>query len=570
MKKRAASGTHIRRETRIPVILGLACVLVVSWFAVQQITVPGFFRVHDDTQAARVAEMGRALRDGQFPVRWVENLGYGYGYPIFNFYGPLPYYLGGFLYASGVPVLEATKFMYAAGVILSGIAMYAVLYSYTGAAGAVTGAALYLMAPYRAVQVYVRGAVGEYYVLIFWPVIVHAVLLTKSDLHRKTGIVLGSVALAGAVVSHTLMGYATAVILGTGVLLYGVYRFSRTGKPGGAPAFLLMIALGLMMSAFFWLPAVAEMGYTAVSTQVSSTADFRNHFVCPVQLWSSTWGFGGSAPGCDHDGLSFMLGKLHILTAVTGGILWAIGRFTRITKGLLITSFALFITGIFLTLEWSLPLWGVIPGFAYIQYPWRFLSVAGLGIAMLGSFVVMPFPKGLVRVSAAALIVISVVWLNAGRFRPQYIYDADSLMLEDVSDIRQRVSRISDEYLPPDIIRPDDVSGAFFDRPPAETQVSVSEIVSSSQVYQYAAETAVPARIRILTAYFPGFTYTVNGESVEPSIRGGFPEFDVPAGQSVITLRFTDTPVRTAANTMSVMAVLIVSFIYVRSRQTRS
>ena len=84
--------------------IGLIIVVILSFFMIKPLWVNGYFPMHDDTQVARVVEMGRALRAGQFPVRWVSDLGYGYGYPIYNFYGPLPYYAGGALQAMGVTV----------------------------------------------------------------------------------------------------------------------------------------------------------------------------------------------------------------------------------------------------------------------------------------------------------------------------------------------------------------------------------------------------------------------------------------------------------------------------------
>ena len=69
----------------------------VSVLAIYPFFHSGFFPIHDDTQVQRVFEMKTALKDGMFPVRWVPDLGYGYGYPIFNFYAPLPYYIGGFI-----------------------------------------------------------------------------------------------------------------------------------------------------------------------------------------------------------------------------------------------------------------------------------------------------------------------------------------------------------------------------------------------------------------------------------------------------------------------------------------
>src|SRR3989344_3007175 len=103
---------------------GLILVLILSFWAIKPLFVNGFFPMHDDTQVARVFEMGKALRDGMFPVRWVQDLGYGYGYPIFNFYAPFAYYVGGLFNIIGFNALIATKMMMGLGIILSGIFMY--------------------------------------------------------------------------------------------------------------------------------------------------------------------------------------------------------------------------------------------------------------------------------------------------------------------------------------------------------------------------------------------------------------------------------------------------------------
>src|SRR3989304_8667893 len=88
---------------------GLILVLIFSILTIRPLLSPGFFPMHDDTQVARVFEMAKSLSDGMFPVRWVEDLGYGAGYPVFNFYSALPYYIGGILTVLGISALESTK-----------------------------------------------------------------------------------------------------------------------------------------------------------------------------------------------------------------------------------------------------------------------------------------------------------------------------------------------------------------------------------------------------------------------------------------------------------------------------
>lgn len=68
-------------------ILILAVLLVIP--AIAPLFHKGFFTMHDDQQVVRLYEMDQALAAGQFPARWIANLGFGFGYPLFIFYPPL-------------------------------------------------------------------------------------------------------------------------------------------------------------------------------------------------------------------------------------------------------------------------------------------------------------------------------------------------------------------------------------------------------------------------------------------------------------------------------------------------
>src|SRR5438105_14238845 len=131
--------------------LPLLFVLIFSYWAIKPLFISGFFPIHDDTQVARVFEMKKSLADGMFPARWVADLGYGYGYPIFNFYAPLAYYTGG-LFAFVFDALIATKLMMVFGILLAGIFMYLFAREFWGEIGGVVSGALYLYAPYHAVD----------------------------------------------------------------------------------------------------------------------------------------------------------------------------------------------------------------------------------------------------------------------------------------------------------------------------------------------------------------------------------------------------------------------------------
>lgn len=548
----------------VPILIILIC----SYMAVRPLFMSGFFPMHDDTQVARVITMGRAIKEGQFPVRWVSDLGYGYGYPIFNFYAPLPYYFGGILYALGVPALIATKIMFGVGIVLPSITMYLAVFESIGVFGAIVASIYYLFTPYHAVQIYVRGAVGEYWILIFWPLVIYG-LLGSQRKHVSQSILWGSIGLAGSMLSHTLLGYATVVITSVGLLVYWLARWvmHRPDKKGFVTHIIMMV-LGLGLSAFFWLPALIEMGSTNVSAQVNATANYADHFVCLMQLWTSQWGFGGSARGCTSDGLSFMLGKLNILLALASIVIWKLRpRKPYGTYLWLATTAAL--VGIVLTLQVSAPVWHVLPKFAFMQYPWRFLSLATFGLSLLAGYAVHVATSTRGRIVLACAVVGMVVLMDAKWFVPQYVYTKDSKAFETREDIRWRVSKISDEYLPASLPRPNSESEIVSDTIVSGVPIGVTPIFMRATESRIAVESSTSAEITLNIASFPGWTYSINGIRRAPLLVKGLPTFRIDAGQSVVAAIFIDTPIRTIANSVTALTFIFGALAYVNYKKTK-
>jgi len=551
-------------------LCGFIIILILSFFIIRPLFTPGYFPMHDDTQIARVVVMGRALRQGQFPVRWVSDLGYGYGYPIFNFYGPLPYYIGGFLYALGLSGLLATKIMMGIGLVGAGLAMYFTLSEIVGVLGGILGATLYMLAPYHAVQAYVRGSVGEYYALIFLPLIFLGLWRVCTRKHGISGVLLGSFGIAGLIVSHAILGYAGVLFIGIILLLYATYFFRKviTGDKIKKIFFLFMLGLGL--SAFFWLPAITEMRYTNVASQITNTANFRDHFVCPIQLWDSVWGYGGSSKGC-LDGLSFKVGKIHLLIGLVV-LLGIIFGFIRNIRGKYISGIGLSILllSCFFMLSVSQPVWQVLPLFAYVQYPWRFLTFAIFGVSLIASQIVYLPTSKLLRVVCVGICIIGVVFVEAKRFVPQYTYNRPAADFETDIDIRYRASKISDEYLPGDVLRPKEAQNVVRDTI-AKSDFYTVEIMEISDTYKKIAFHANgDTRARINTAYFPGWHYVVNVDDITPAIDHGLPTIPIPSGYSVMQMRFTDTPVRTIGNVISLLSIGICLYLYDKHKKTIS
>jgi len=100
-------------------------VLLFSLFVIIPFFQKGYFPTHDGEWAVvRLSDMYREVKDMQIPPRISGNLNFGYGYPLFNFAYPFPYYTGLILIALGVGLVNSIKILFGLSVIASSIIMY--------------------------------------------------------------------------------------------------------------------------------------------------------------------------------------------------------------------------------------------------------------------------------------------------------------------------------------------------------------------------------------------------------------------------------------------------------------
>lgn len=572
---------------------------MLSFFAVKPLFVQGFFPMHDDTQVARVFEMGKALKDGVFPVRWVKDLGYGYGYPIFNFYAPLSYYAGGFFSLLGFDALLATKIMMGLGIALAGVFMYVFAREFWGDLGGVVSGLLYLYIPYHALDIYVRGDVAEYWAYAFIPLVffgLHKVFSTSNSNKRAYAqsfkwIGLGALGYCGVILSHNLTAMMVTPFVVAVALFYG-FVSNKNKKVFTLYSLSCTLLLGLLLSAFYWIPALFEMRYTNALSQVGGGANFRDHFVCINQFWDSPWGFGGSIPGC-IDGLSFKIGKLHLLLGFLAVGLSALLLFRKkilmsfkeindydMEFAAIALSFFGFIVSVFLMLEISRSIWEAIPPMAFFQYPWRFLILVSFFLSFLAGslFWLMQIignkSKYLItaRYVISAAVILALVIFAGRLFQPQTMYAKKSSDYTSTKALQWTASRISDEYMPENFAKPEsimDLPGSKF------SIVNGIAKIRTFWAKTQRATAVVDARnntvLRIALADFPAWRVFVDQREKSFSVTNRGIIISMSSGLHTVDVRFEQTILEKIANLLSLagVAVLIIAIIYVRKKSNR-
>lgn len=523
--------------------------------------------MHDDTQVSRVFEMKQALADGQFPVRWVSDLGYNYGYPIFNFYAPFAYYVGGFISLSGLDALTATKLMMILGVVLSGIFMYLLAREFWGEVGGVVSGLLYVYAPYHAVNIYVRGAVAEFWAYAFLPLIflgLYKLFVLLTHKHSSNYLLwlwtaIGAIGYAGIIISHNLTAMmVTPFLFATALIFLMLVRKDKQKRQ----LFFLFLPLffGIILSAFYWLPTLQEMHYTNVLSVVGGKSDVNLHFVCPSQLLNSPWGFGGSVAGC-VDGMSFKIGKMHLALTIFAlmalAFLWKGQR----SKFIIAATFLVFlILSVLLMFRESAFLWNAFSQMAYFQFPWRFLLLVSFFMSFLAgaSFFVLQTKINRFAVYGISGITIGgILILNAGLFVPQSMLPKTAAHYTNSDVLTWKTSKISDEYLPRDFKKP--LKKSEVPTKKITLQDPKARIVSlQTKTHEITALIDTPNKTRasLAVAYFPAWQVFIDKEKVGYSVFNRGLYITVPAGKHVLTVSFIQTPIEVLANIASLTGVL--------------
>jgi len=545
-------------------------VLIFSFWALAPLFHPGFFPMHDDEQIVRLYELHQALSGGQFPPRWVGNLGFGYGYPFYNFYPPLVYYLGEIFYLLGFSLIASTKIVMGLGFVLSGVFIYFLAKEFFGKVGGLVAAVFYIYAPYHSLDLYVRGALAEFYTFVFLPAVFWS---TRRLIKEKSlkWVIINSLFLSCLLLSHNFI----ALILMP--FYFAFVAFLLLFEKAKKKAMLLVSAsfvLFLGLTCYFWLPALAEKKYTLVDTILTrELANYKLHFVYLRQLWQSPWGYGGSIYGLE-DGLSFAVGKPHLILSFLAGILGIYLLWKRKRAGLFfVFCFLLFAFSLFMTSFHSQLIWDRLKPLWYLQFPWRFLIFAALFSSLLAGGMVGYLFNWLKKnqwwkwVAVMIPIAMTIV-LSQDYFKPERYLEVNDSDYTSEEDLKWRVSGLSFEFVPKGVAtKLSDIDTTQLDITQEEIAKSSHQVLSGdlevkeikNLPHKKIFETKGEGELRVNVYHFPGWRAFIDKEEIKIKETGKLKlvTLDLPAGEHQVEVVFANTPVRSLANIISLAAIAI-------------
>lgn len=524
--------------------------------AVWDLLQPGFFPMHDDLQVFRLYEVDKCFQDFQIPCRWVPDAGFGYGYPLMQFYPPMPYYPMQLLKMMGLGFFWPVKIMFALSFIVSGFGMYLLAKEFFGKKGGLLSAVMYVYAPYHSVDVYVRGAMNEAWGMAWFPFVLLYIYRLVTGKNNKKDFLLLSIFLSLQLTSHNVM----TMVFAPSAIIWAIFWLIQSKNFSKIKDLIISGLLGVGLSAFFFIPVVLEQKFVHVDSMIVGYFNFLAHFADIKQLFfSSLWGYGGSTWG-PEDGMSFSVGLLQWIFALVAGII-ALFNFKKNKLNSLIiwmfVSFALFYA--FLTHSRSSFIWNHISILQFAQFPWRLVALAVFYFSFCAGFLLsVKVGETQKKILLASFITIIIFW-NLPFFRvDKHLTVSFQEKLSGLQWENQVTGGIFD-YLPRSAPKP---PGAPAFNYPIYIQGlgGIKQYLSGTNWQEFTANTSSTSAQIMLPLYsYPGLVVKLDGQKTafqsDPEL--GRVILEIPQGEHHVSAKIGTTKVRLFSDLTTLLSLII-------------
>ncbi len=525
---------------------------------------PGYIDTHDGNyHLLRLMDMHRSIEDGGYYIRWLPDLNSGYGSPIFNFYPPLAYYVAELFHIVGLGFIDSMKSTYFIGFLLSGIAMYMFARDVLGEKAGLVAAVAYIYAPYHLVDVYVRGAFGEFLSFGLIPLVLWSFYRLANTGDRRYA-VSAALSYALLITTHNV----NALIFTPIFLLYIVFLRSKERRRHDFAKFAFLAMLyGIGLSAFYWLPALYESQFIQIYRTTYGYFGYPLHFVYPKQLFLPYWGYGYSVPGI-KDEMSFQIGTAYVMLSLLSVVLIKrAGEKHRVAKPHITLFLIITAIGIMLMLPASTPVWALLPYVEFIQFPWRMLGVTMLTTSFLCGATTLLFEDRLKDLAVLFLLLILIL-PPLGYAKANYTHINESKWTPERILESGYSATARNDYLPITVLEITNKSAP--DRISVISGNAIVELLEHrATVYRIRVHADTKAEIRVDNYWFPGWRTYVDDMEVEiKDNKFGVIQFEVPTGNHIVLIRFEDTFIRKVGKAVSYMSLLLLSALYFYERET--
>ncbi len=532
---------------------------------------------------SRIEGIASGLASGQFPVKIYPSLLQGQGYANGVFYGDILLYIPAILRLVGFS-LQSSYRIYVALVNLATILVSYYCFSkmFGSRLTGFLGSALYSLNLYRYMCIYNRAAVGEYSAMIFLPLIFYslwAIFTQPTERpHYKKLWIPGVIGYSGLIQTHILTCGMAAIftILACLICIRKVFR---------KKSFLVLskIVLYTALANLWFLVPFADYTLTGSFRIATAGHDIWNTLANsaePLQVLDPfVRATGGSAllwdgiqdDACLSVGIALLLGSLLL------PLLWLDPAFQTSAQNRL-GKVGLGFGVLALVMATTLFPWYMIGSIlspvekfiSTMQFTWRFLSLAGLFLAVAcAAGLHLLRLKNKKFFANAALILGFLAIASTGYFYHDLYENKYSDVYYDFADVmshtdhtpfqKQLVQLSGSEYLPAEC----DLDEVWLLNSPDydSDAVELTDYTQSALRADFSAEnhSAESQKITVPFLAYKGYQAALNGQEIPVSCSSkGQVQLELPAGFSGnVTVRFVEPIYWRVAEAISLICILL-------------
>ncbi len=508
---------------------------------------------------AKAYDLWNSLSFGIFPVHWASILNATYGYPLFLFTYPLPYYAIAIPKFIGISFIASEKFSIALVFVLSGVGMYLLLKQFLNKNSSALGAILYLFAPYHLVDLHFRVALGELFAFAFLPLIFYSMLRISSRPIKRY------VALLFFTYSCLVLSHQAITLIATPfIILFPLFILIRLKGLSGTfwkkeawkviPIYISLFCAFLATS-FYWLPVVEGTAHT-LQVEFSKHISFEN----PTLYFISPWRMGFLYQGPIGQ-LSFPMGFVQLALLVFLLISLFRGKIEKKLKKTSIILLTIFTFLLFLLFPFSEFVWKTIPFLTNFQFSYRMMLPVAFVLAIIGAISINKVRKPKIIYGIATIAMLSTI-LNWGT----------RAMLPDINDSylmhHAPLATAEAEGLQPAAPISRDINNIWEKIPPESSlevvngQSTISVLSKTPTRHKYRLNVVQKSEFVENTYYFPGWNLYINGKNYPFSFidaqKSNKIRFSLSPGTYDALLSFEATPIVTFANILSILGLILV------------
>ncbi len=532
----------------------------------------------------RVVNLDYALSQGYIWPRWAALEAHGFGAPIFNFNYMLPYYVIRGLWQVTGSLIHASQLYMMLTILGSSIAMYMFAASVFTVPAALVAAIVYAYTPYHLMTIYLYSGYGEALAFVWVPLFAHAVVHYIKHPEIVVYRVVSVMTLSALILTHNLSALMAIPFVYS--LMFGITS-KLTWAKRIQQAFAT-ISISALLTAWFWLPSVAEQHLTKLSVLFEKETALRSYFfqiIAPI-IENSIAALRFVPPSY----YSYAIGIPTLL--ISSMALWFLTRsfvrgngwkheYTRIGATYMIW----FIATICMTRAWSEPLWKLLPAqMNFLSYPYRFFFLNSFASAMLAAYVIMKLNgvwKKLPYKMFEIGLIIFVIWQGImyahpaiDRFSFGEKYFSYDQTVREAPYTHKNMGYI--EFIPRSASS-DFVNGldGLSTQPPRAEIISGSGSIrivkQKAQALILRVKATEELRLRVNILYFAGWTGLLGRHAYIPTVDNeGRMIFTLPKGEYDFYVVFANTPIRTIAIGISIgTALIFLVYMYLSQKNLR-